>query len=139
MEVVAGREAKRTMRERASSRSRNESVKVGYLRQGEDQLPPSFLDPPKPDAPLLDDMINPVDRLGFVQVLRESPFASSNRPRQLLRKRLVLPQLAQHRLVEKVLYILGVIERGWSRGPLVGLFARTGLARIDACKPRARE
>ena len=28
----AGRQAKRTMRERASSRSRRESTKVGYLR-----------------------------------------------------------------------------------------------------------
>ena len=32
IDVVAGREAKRTMRESASSKSRSESVKVGYLQ-----------------------------------------------------------------------------------------------------------
>lgn len=135
MEVVAGREAKRTMRERASSRSRRESVKVGYLQIPSAPVPPCA---PRYNSPLLDNVVNAVHGLGLLEVLGESVLASSQSPRQLLRKRLVLPQLSENRLVEEVLDVLGVVERGRGGGALVGLFAGARLTRVDAWKERGR-
>jgi hypothetical protein len=68
IDVVAGNEANRTIKERASSRSRSESVKVGYLRKKKVRI--RLYDRAKEVcAPLFDDMINPVSWFRFLQVL----------------------------------------------------------------------
>lgn len=133
MEVVAGREAKRMTRERASSRSRRESVKVGYLKETivSERSPAP---PPECNPPLLDDVVNAVHRLGLLQVLCEAEFSSTKCPRELLCERLVLSQLAEDGLVEEVLDVLLVVERGGRGGSLVRLLARARLSRVDTCE-----
>jgi hypothetical protein len=56
-----------------------------------------------------------------------------DRPRQLLRKRLVLPEFVEQRLVQQVLDVLGVVERGWGGRALVGLLLVKRIAGVNTC------
>lgn len=77
-------------------------------------------------------MVQPRDGLRILEVLGEGPLSSAQRPRQLLRERLVLPELDEQRLVQEVLHVLMVVERGGRRGALVGAFLVQRFTRIDA-------
>lgn len=61
-------------------------------------------------SPLPNKMIQSRHWLSIFQVLRQSPLLSSDGPGKLLGKRLVLSELDEQRLVEKVLDVLVVVE-----------------------------
>ena len=82
-------------------------------------------------VPLLDQVVQPRDRLSILQVLCQAPLSSSKRSRKLLRKSLVLPELDQQRLVQEVLDVLVVVERSRGRRSLVGLLLVERLTRVD--------
>lgn len=82
-------------------------------------------------SPLLDEMVQPSDRLCIFQVLRQTPLLPSERTRELLRKRLVLTELDEQRLVQEVLDVLVVVKRGWGGRSLVGLLLVQRLTRVD--------
>lgn len=93
-----------------------------------------LLDPSvKCSSPLLDKVVKPQHRLGILQILCQTPFLPPDRPRQLLRKRLVLPELVEQRLVQQVLDVLGVVERGRGGRALIGLLLVKRVAGVDTC------
>jgi hypothetical protein len=85
-----------------------------------------------PHSPLLDEMVQPRDGLRILEVLGERPLSPAQRPRELLRKRLVLPELDEQRLVQEVLHVLVVVKRGGRGRALVGTFLVQRFAGVDA-------
>jgi hypothetical protein len=69
-------------------------------------------------------MVEPVHRSSLLQSLCETPLTPPDGPTELLGERLVLPKLCEDGLVEEVLDVLLVVERGRGGGPLVGAFGR---------------
>lgn len=84
-------------------------------------------------SPFLDKMIQPRDRLRVLQVLRQRPFSPSESSCELLRESLVFSELDEERLVQEVLDILVIVERGGGGGSLVRAFLVQRLPRVDAC------
>jgi hypothetical protein len=89
------------------------------------------------DAPLLDDVVNPVDGLGLLQVLGEAPLSPADGLGELLCESLVLAELAEDGLVEEVLDVLGVVKGSRRRGSLVGLLAVARFTRVDTWLERS--
>lgn len=83
-------------------------------------------------APLFEYVVELVNRTPLLEALGESPLASTDGSAELLSERLVLPELAEDGLVEEVLDVLRVIERGGSGRALVGSLGRLGNTREDA-------
>lgn len=84
------------------------------------------------NAPLLEDVVELVDRTPLLETFGESPLAPTDSSAELLCERLVLPELAEDGLVEEVLDVLCVVERGGSGRALVGSLGRLGNTRKDA-------
>ena len=84
-------------------------------------------------SPLLDDVVQAVLWLAvLLERFGRRPLPPTHCAGQLLCKSLVLAELLEDGLVEEVLYVFDVVERGRGRGSLVGFFVVLWLAREDA-------
>ena len=86
----------------------------------------------KESSPLLEDVVESVNRSPLLQTLRQRPLSPSDSPTQLLGERLVLSKLGEDGLVEEVLDILSVVEGSRSGGSLVGSLRARGDSREDS-------
>jgi hypothetical protein len=78
-------------------------------------------------------MVERIHGLVLLETFGTAPLASSQRPRKLFGKRLVLPELPQHGLVREVGNVLGVVERRRRAGAFIGLFSMAWFTWEDAC------
>lgn len=76
-------------------------------------------------------MVQMVSRSVLVDSLGIMKIASTKSSGQLLGKGLVLSELVENGLMQKVLNVLGVVEGDGSCGSLVGLLLASGLSRVD--------
>lgn len=79
-------------------------------------------------------MVETRDGLARLEVLGETPLATADGARKLLRERLVLAELDEQRLVEEVLDVLVVVERRGRRRALVRALLVQRLAGVDSCE-----
>ncbi len=77
-------------------------------------------------------MVEPRNGLALLEPLGERPLAAPKRARKLFRKRLVLAELGEQRLVLQVGNVLGIVERRRGGRALVGLFLVGRLTGVDA-------
>jgi len=138
---LVGRVEKRWTKFKGSCRSCSARVKVGYLESqpGSKKQQNNVSHAPARSArstihahsPLFDKMVQPRNRLGVLEILRQTPFLPSDCSRKLLGETLVFSELDKQRLVEEVLDVLVVVKRGGGRRPFVGSFLVERLARVD--------
>lgn len=72
------------------------------------------------NEPLLENVVQSVDRSPLLKPLGQTPLASTDGAAELLGERLVLSELREDGLVKEVLDVFLVVERGWRRRALVG-------------------
>ena len=82
----------------------------------------------KVNAPLLDDMVQPIDGLVLLQTLCTAPFPPSQCTGELLCERLVLSKLSKDGFVCEVRNVLRIVEIRRSRGAFIRLLPTTGFA-----------
>lgn len=78
-------------------------------------------------------MVKTRNGLAGLEVLGETPLSTTNGTSKLLGKGLVLAELYEEGLVEEVLDVLVVVERGGGRRALVGALLVERLTGVDTC------